>query len=61
MNAAHNTAQHPTAADLQHGDEGAGAAHDDDDFDLGWECANPALQIEVWCLEATAQPLQRFF
>jgi hypothetical protein len=34
---------------------------DDDDFALGWECANPALQIECWGSEAAAQPLQQFY
>lgn len=24
------------------------AAPDDEDVPLGWECANPALQIESW-------------
>jgi hypothetical protein len=28
---------------------------DEDDVALGWECANPALQIEVWRLEAAAE------
>ena len=36
------------------------AAHDEEDFALGWECANPALQIEAWGAEAAAQPLQKF-
>jgi hypothetical protein len=26
----------------------------DDEVPLGWECANPALQIERWGIEATA-------
>ena len=33
---------------------------DDDDLALGCECANPALQIDVWGREAdAAQPLQK--
>jgi hypothetical protein len=34
---------------------------DDDDVALGWECANPALQIDVWGSEASAQPLHSFY
>jgi hypothetical protein len=30
----------------------------DDDLAIGCECANPALQIERWGQEASAQPLQ---
>ena len=33
---------------------------DEEDLALGWECANPALQIESWGAEAAAQPLQKF-
>lgn len=33
---------------------------DDGDYAIGCECANPALQIEVWGSEAAAQPLQKF-
>lgn len=33
---------------------------DEEDLALGWECANPALQIEAWGREAAAQPLQPF-
>lgn len=29
---------------------------DPDDVALGWECANPALQIERWHQEAGADP-----
>lgn len=40
-------------------------AHDtiawQDDMALGCECANPALQIEMWGHEASAQPLQTLF
>jgi len=32
----------------------------DDDLAIGCECANPALQIERWGLEAATQPLQEF-
>lgn len=31
---------------------GAPGGLDDDDVALGWECANPALQIDVWRTEA---------
>lgn len=27
----------------------------DDDIALGWECANPALQIDAWRPEAAAE------
>jgi hypothetical protein len=33
-------------------------AANDDDFALGWECANPALQIDAWDGERVSQPLQ---
>jgi hypothetical protein len=36
-------------------------ALDEEDFAIGCECANPALQIETWGREATAQPLQQFY
>ena len=32
----------------------------DDDIALGCECANPALQIERWGQEDSAQPIQQF-
>ncbi len=28
----------------------------EDDVPLGWECADPALQIESWGVEHAAQP-----
>jgi hypothetical protein len=35
----------------------AGPSHEgEEDLALGCECANPALQIEVWRHEAAAQP-----
>jgi hypothetical protein len=34
---------------------------DEEDAAIGCECANPALQIESWCDEAAAQPLQQFY
>lgn len=33
----------------------------EEDVAIGCECANPALQIELWGREATAQPLQQFY
>ena len=33
----------------------------EEDVAIGCECANPALQIEMWGREATAQPLQQFY
>jgi hypothetical protein len=33
----------------------------DEDFAIGCECANPALQIESWGEESAAQPLQQFY
>ena len=46
--------------------DGQAAVHgalprDDDDVALGGECANPALQIDVWGSEAAAQPLHTFY
>ena len=32
---------------------------DEEDLALGLECANPALQIELWGSEAAPQPLQQ--
>jgi hypothetical protein len=32
----------------------------EEDFAIGCECANPALQIESWGEQAAAQPLQQF-
>ncbi len=42
------------SAPVQHGGLSAAASGvpEDDDIALGWECANPALQIEVWRAEA---------
>lgn len=42
------------SAPVQHGGLSAAATGvpEDDDIALGWECANPALQIEVWGTEA---------
>ncbi len=34
---------------------------DAEDFAIGCECADPALQIEGWAREATAQPLHEFY
>jgi hypothetical protein len=34
---------------------------DEEDLALGWECANPALQIELWGSEAVAQPLENAY
>lgn len=31
-------------------------AHDDFDFALGCECADPSLQIERWMQEAAGEP-----
>ena len=40
---------------------GSYAAVNDDDYAIGCECANPALQIESWAREPVAQPFQRGF
>jgi hypothetical protein len=39
----------------------AAAVATEDDYAIGCECANPALQIESWAGEPVAQPLQRLF
>ena len=61
MNASSHPAQSSTPARVPDGAREAMDAMDEDDFALGWECANPALQIEVWGREAVAQPSQRGF
>lgn len=32
----------------------------EEDLALGWECANPVLQIDAWAADVDAQPLQKF-
>ena len=39
----------------------ASSTFDDEDYAIGCECANPALQIETWGHDAAAQPFQRAF
>lgn len=60
MNASRQPAQSSTSARMPEGASEAMDDEHDDDFALGLECANPALQIEVWGREAAAQPLQRW-
>jgi hypothetical protein len=50
------SAQIFTAARDVHAADPAAARRDEEDIALGCECANPALQIEVWRHEAAAQP-----
>jgi hypothetical protein len=52
------TAAHPaaTAAAAEY----TSSRWSDDDIALGCECANPALQIDRWGQEETAQPIQQF-
>lgn len=50
------SAQIFTAARGMHAADPAAAQGDEEDVALGCECANPALQIEVWRHEAAAQP-----
>ena len=40
--------------------EGTRTLQPEEDFAMGWECANPALQIDRWGLEDSAQALQQF-
>ena len=61
MNASHHNAKPSASTRMPEGTQVPAASYDDEDLALGWECADPALQIEVWGLEATDQPLQRFF
>jgi hypothetical protein len=58
MNASNNTAQSSTSAGMQDAMQVGLEAANDDDFALGWECANPALQIDAWDGERVSQPLQ---
>lgn len=61
MNApSHHPAQTSTPTRVPEGVREAMTPASDDDFALGWECANPALQIEVWGREADAQTPQRY-
>ena len=39
----------------------AAQPYDEDDVAIGWECAIPPLQIEVWRDEAVAHPLQNVY
>ena len=59
MNASTHTAKSSTSIGVPEGMRDASASFDEDDFALGCESANPALQIEVWGREAMAQPLQQ--
>ena len=54
------SAQSSTPARGGHGNPAVVFISDEEDLALGWECANPALQIEAWSTEAAAQPLQNF-
>ena len=47
----------PSAATL---DASARRPQADDDLALGFECADPWLQIERWGQEDSAQPIQQF-
>lgn len=40
--------------------EAAPGAQPEEDFAMGWECANPALQIDRWGQDDGAQALQQF-
>jgi hypothetical protein len=59
MNASAQPAQSVTHARVPEGMREAIDALHDDDFALGCECADPALQIDMWGREAVAQQLQR--
>jgi hypothetical protein len=59
MNASSQTAQSSTSLRAPEAAGDVFARASEDDFAIGCECANPALQIEAWCPEAAAQPLQR--
>lgn len=58
MNSSRQAAQNAAPHRVPEGVREVQDAANEDDFALGWECANPALQIEVWGREAAAQPLQ---
>lgn len=58
MNASGPHAHSTTQARMSEPARDAMALADEDDFAIGCECANPALQIEMWGAEAVAQPLQ---
>ena len=54
MNASQTSA--PSIPPLHGMQAAAPVGRDEYEDVLGWECANPALQIEVWRREAAAQP-----
>lgn len=60
MNASRQPAQSSTPRRVPEAVRDVHEVANEDDFALGWECANPALQIEVWGREAATQPLQAF-
>jgi len=53
-------AQSSTSAIAQHSGATLPTSFDEEDLALGWECANPALQIESWGADLSSQPLQKF-
>ena len=62
MNASSNTAQSTASVFRKAAAEVMGEAVSplaDDDLAIGCECADPALQIELWGHEVFAPPLQR--
>lgn len=59
MNASREAAQSATPQRMPEGVRQSMDAANEEEFALGWECANPALQIELWGREATAQLLLR--
>ena len=60
MSPPNNSAQSSTPARSAPMNVHAPFPANEEDLALGWECANPALQIEAWGAEAAAQPLQKF-
>jgi hypothetical protein len=60
MNASSSSTHSSTPARVQDAVLEPMRAVDEDDFAIGCECANPALQIESWGNEPVAQALQMF-
>lgn len=58
MNTSSQTAQSSTAGISPDAVREALAGALEDDLALGWECANPALQIETWGREPVSVPFQ---
>jgi hypothetical protein len=60
MSSSNTPANFSTPASAAVEPDGTRAVQPEDDFAMGWECANPVLQIDRWAEEDNAQALQQF-